>query len=316
VRVSAGSFDVRLQLLASALPFKMISRPSPFTFYGLSLSRNASLGWAREAEAKRRIEWVGGGRATAGYCGVGGTPEAGSIDRWLGWQHSNCDSATPALLGRSLDATTSVLAMPSMSLTQNAFSHRLPWPTADLTVPKLYGRTMQTRAERWNHSAWTPDLVMLALGGDDFNRLAVQVPSNATFTSAFAAFVHAIFEAYRANPKLTMVSVCGQDAPTEAAFDSTDSRCQHCSHVAAATATYAKAHPKRRVHHIFVPCDGSVVPREPETSADCDGRAVAAYLEPRLRDIMDWPCACERTDLPTHDCSCSAPPARELRVEA
>ena len=109
----------------------------------------------------------------------------------------------------------------------------------------------------------------------------------------YAAFVERVFTAYASEPQLVVIGVCGQGSPQEAAFDPDNNRCRPCPHVADATATYAAAHPTRRVHYLFVPCDGSVV-----TGVDdigCDGHKnrlgqarVADFLEPRLRQIMRW----------------------------
>jgi hypothetical protein len=59
------------------------------------------------------------------------------------------------------------------------------------------------------------------------------------------------------------------------------------------TRAYAAAHPTRRVFFVFVPCDGSVVTDQGDIG--CEGHKnragqaeVAAFLAPRVRDIMHW----------------------------
>ena len=90
-----------------------------------------------------------------------------------------------------------------------------------------------------------------------------------------------------------MANICGMGSPGEVALDPDNNRCRPCPHVSDATAAYAAAYPRRRVHYIFVPCDGSVV--DDRADIGCDGHKnrlgqaeVANYLEPRIRSIMGW----------------------------
>eukprot|EP01046_Picozoa_sp_COSAG06_P011980 COSAG06_NODE_690_length_13054_cov_5.226476_16_plen_61_part_00 len=57
--------------------------------------------------------------------------------------------------------------------------------------------------------------------------------------------------------------------------------------------TYREQFPHRRVAYFFVPCDGTVV--NDHGDIGCDGHKnrrgqskVATFLEPLLRELMDW----------------------------
>lgn len=102
-----------------------------------------------------------------------------------------------------------------------------------------------------------------------------------------------IFAVYAANPKLLIISVCGQGSPVEETFDPDNNRCRPCVHVERATHAFARASPQRRLQYIFVPCDGSVV--QGEGDIGCDGHKnskgqaeVARFLAPRVASIMGW----------------------------
>ena len=110
---------------------------------------------------------------------------------------------------------------------------------------------------------------------------------------SYAAFVERVFTAYASEPQLVVIGVCGQGSPQEAAFDPDNNRCRPCPHVERATLAYARTHPARRLHYIYVPCDGSVVKGVGDIGCDghknATGQAeVAAFLAPRVAAIMGW----------------------------
>jgi hypothetical protein len=95
----------------------------------------------------------------------------------------------------------------------------------------------------------------------------------------------------------TVVSVCGQGSPDEAASDPDNNRCKPCPHVQSAVAAFGRARPElaERARYLFVPCDGSVVRGAASGDIGCNGhknrrgqREVADFLEAPLRKIMGW----------------------------
>ena len=162
-------------------------------------------------------------------------------------------------------------------------------------MAQLYLRTLQTRPTLWNTSAAfntsAPDLVVISLGGNDFNHQGGHVPTNASFTAAYARLLDQLFS--QRGGALVVAAVCGMGSPNEARFDPDNNRCRPCPHVQAAAAAYSAARPARRVAYFFVPCDGSVV--RDDRDIGCNGHKnalgqaeVARFLEPKLRELMGW----------------------------
>eukprot|EP01046_Picozoa_sp_COSAG06_P011982 COSAG06_NODE_690_length_13054_cov_5.226476_18_plen_322_part_00 len=139
LRLPAGRATVRLRKLTQATPFSMgigrILGPSVLQFHGLSLQPARARLTATREPVRRRIEFIGASD-TAGYC-VDGTPNTTSIgDTLFGWELSNCDSAYPGVLGRSLGAAVSVQVQ--YSHTDRAFIclHALPNQIIDASFTK------------------------------------------------------------------------------------------------------------------------------------------------------------------------------------
>ena len=66
-----------------------------------------------------------------------------------------------------------------------------------LTLPDFYNRTMESDdnpATLWNPEKFVPDLVVISLGGNDYNHQGGDVPSNATFNQAYEDFMLRIFD--------------------------------------------------------------------------------------------------------------------------
>ena len=165
-------------------------------------------------------------------------------------------------------------------------------------MPQLYGRTLQTEATPpWDFGSWVPQLVLISLGGNDYNHHSGSVPSNASFSAAYEAFLLSVFAGYDgagANDSV-VVSICGQGDPLEVQRDPDNNRCRPCPHVETAARDFAAAHPaySSRSHYVFVPCDGSVVSGVGDIG--CDGHKnvrgqaeVAHFLTPKLAQIMSW----------------------------
>jgi len=320
-----AKYTVTLRKVTTAAPFGSgiggkILRPSVIRFLGTRVPSGGSILLVeRNKPRRRRIEFIGGSD-TAGYC-VDGTPKMGSVQTTLeGWKYENCDSGYVGLTGfefgglggrrgadddggddESIGAEISVQAISGIGLTQNA-NAKQKWQLGSLSMPGYFNRTLQTDAKDapvWDFQSFVPDLVVISLGGNDFNHQGGNVPSNKTFSAAYGAFLLRIFQVYEDNNNAlntTIISVCGQGSPVEKKYDPDNNRCRPCPHVDDATVAFQRDHPAlaSRVHYIFVPCDGSVVTGQGDIG--CAGHKnkvgqakVAKFLRPKLASIMKWP---------------------------
>ena len=162
------------------------------------------------------------------------------------------------------------------------------WPD---TMPVYFNRTLQTEDGSWDFAKYIPDVVLLSLGGNDFNHQKGNVPSSSSFSKAYEAFVMRIYEAYGLTT--TVVSVCGQGTPEETKSDPDNNRCRPCGNVERATNAFKLKYPDRRVHFVLVPCDGSAASGDKDIGCrghkNVKGQAeVANYLKPHIASIMNW----------------------------
>ncbi|GMI11106.1 hypothetical protein TrVE_jg9602 [Triparma verrucosa] len=249
---------------------------------------------------KRVVEYIGASDS-AGYC-ADGTPDIDGtaallIDSWL---YDNCDLATPGLLANYFDADLWVEAEGGMGLTQNA-NARIPAFEGKYPLPYFWENQalLTDSSSSWDptdsNNQLSPDLVVVSLGGNDYNHQHGNVPSNETFSAAYEEFLLKIFSAYESNEDAKILSVCGQGSPAESAFDPDNNRCSPCPHVEDALNDFKINHPElgERAYLGFVPCDGSVVVGDDDIG--CAGhknavgqRKVFDYLQPLVSEIMDW----------------------------
>jgi hypothetical protein len=291
---SARSYTVSVTKLTQAAPYgNGLGRAltSVLEFHGVEMDTTNGATLGPPPTPSRRIGYVGASD-TAGYC-VDGTPRTNDY-RLRPWAYDNCDVTSPGVLGRHLKAEISVQAIAGIGLTQNAFAD-MPALLGEETMPDYLDRTLQTNEQLlWNFTSWRPHLVVISLGGNDYNHQN-SVPSNETFTAAYEDFILQIVEPYgEGGPVPTIVSICGQGDLTEVERDPNNDRCRPCPHVQDATEAFRARHGATvRTEYVLIPCDGSVV-----TGVDdigCDGHKnqlgqerVANFLEPYLRDIMGW----------------------------
>ena len=231
-----------------------------------------------------------------GYCADGTPDNDATIDVYLGgYKYDNCELAYPGLLAVRLDAEYYVEAIAGIGLTQNAGGSSHVAEMGPLPMPDLYNRTIQLLAEPvWDFSVYQPHMVMISLGGNDYNHQDGNVPSNETFSLAMEEFFLSIFNKYDGEA-LNIVSICGMGDPLEAAYDPDNNRCRPCPHVHNGVTAFKQSYFSyaKQVHYIEVPCDGSVV-----TGVDdigCMGHKnrlgqneVADFLLPRVKEIMGW----------------------------
>lgn len=320
--IDPGTYTVALRKLTQASPYNNgvgKALKSVWTFHGVETSSN--VGPVAPALLPSRRMALIGASDTAGFC-VDGTPDTGDA-KVQPWKYDNCDKTYHAVLGQRLDADVSVQAIAGVGLTQNAFAN-IPFLLGKDTMPDFYKRSLQTEPKgMWNFTKWRPDLVVVSLGGNDFNHQK-NVPSNATFAAAYEDFLQQIVNPYLDDTPPTIVSVCGQGDPTEVERDPNNDRCRPCPHVEDATRSFREEHGAAvRVEYIFIPCDGTVVTGEDDIG--CEGhknelgqQRVADFLEPRLREIMGWnnPTATVRTGMSavSHQQTVSVRPVRSVWV--
>merc|ERR1711907_914381 len=108
----------------------------------------------------------------------------------------------------------------------------------------------------WNQSQ--AQLVVVSLGGNDFNHQHNHVPSNQSFSSAYEALLLQILTTMSKPP--IVLSICGQGSPNEVRTDPDNNRCRPCSHVERASVEFNSKYSGRfDTNYIFVPCNGSIV---------------------------------------------------------
>ena len=313
LHLGEGLHELALHKLTGGAPYNMgvgafFTAPSRLEFRGVALSAGDAelVPWAVPQAPKRMVQIIGASDST-GWCADGSKEDEDSTSSAVQlWRRTNCHSAAVPTLARRLRAAVSVQGLAGSGLMQNA-NAATPWLFGPLTMAQLHLRTLLSDAR----SEWTeeraaltgrrrPDLIIVSLGGNDFNHQVGHAPSAEKFGQAYSRFLASLFTATaegdaHAPPGLVVVSICGQGSPADLAFDPDNNRCRPCPNVEAAVHTFRRERPSlaTRVHYVFVPCDGSVV-RE-EHGSGCQGHmtprgqaAVADFLVPRVAKIMQW----------------------------
>ncbi|KAL1518623.1 hypothetical protein AB1Y20_002911 [Prymnesium parvum] len=317
----AGDSVVALRKLSSATPYSTgiathFFRASRLELRALRPARGTLELTPWRGRPSRSVQLIGASDA-AGWC-VDGTPATPALSYGaFGWKHSDCDGAAGAELARRLGAAVSVQALAGAGLTQNA-NARERWQMGEVTMAGMYTRTLQSDAASfWDMTSHAPpQLVLISLGGNDYNHQEGHVPSDEVFQAAYVKLLGEIFRTYRGaaanatsqaerrsdgkregsaragGAEFAVVSICGQGSP-EARLDPDNNRCRPCPHVEQSVQAFRKANPGLHAEYIFVPCDGSVVTGEGDIG--CNGHKnrrgqneVADFLEPRLRKLMGW----------------------------
>jgi len=233
-----------------------------------------------------------GASDTAGYCVDGNFPSTPVL---TGWEYVNCGMAYAHVLARDhfYPMALTVLGISGIGVMQNSAAQQ-SWQMGTVPMPGYFPRAIQSDPSSvWEFAAEVqPDLVTVSLGGNDYNHQKGLMPTNASFTRHYVAFLGELFTKYPTN-RTSVVAVCGMGDPLETQADPDNNRCRPCAHVEMAVETFKTAQPQSRLHYIFVPCDGSVVTGTDDIG--CDGHKnrigqakVAEFLAPRLAEIMDW----------------------------
>jgi len=265
---------------------------------------NNNLSILKAPVRSRKIVAIGASD-TAGWC-VDGNPSTSPIDfGTAGWLYEDCGLTYVAQLGEKFDADISVQAISGIGLTQNAFA-QIPWVLGNLTMPDYFNRTIQgTSKHQWNFGKESHvDLVLVSLGGNDYNHQNGDIPSNVDFSSKYVSFLSSLIEVFDDNDDDPMnylrsatkiLCICGMGDPHEVQRDPDNDRCSPCPHVEASVEIFRKMYPKlaHRVHYKLVPCDGSVVKGTDDIG--CNGHKnklgqerVSNFLAPTLSSITGW----------------------------
>ena len=235
----AGNYTVVLVKMTQAMPFGSgigteTLGDSRWVFVGVSYDTSLSLPVAIDMPSARRINIIGASD-TAGYCADGQPSQKGPPA--TGWEYTSCAQSYSGSLGALLAADTSVQGSEGIGLTQNA-NAKEPWQLGRLTMPGYFPRALQSQATPlFNFSSWKPQLVIISLGGNDYNHQEGHVPNRTTFTDASENFLLSIFSHY---PGVTIVNVCGQGYPAETKSDPDNNRCRPCPSVENATGASEK----------------------------------------------------------------------------
>jgi lysophospholipase L1-like esterase len=123
----------------------------------------------------RRIEFIGDS-ITCGY-GVEGANQSCDFSQ----ETENHDLAYAALAARALAAEAHTVAWSGKGVFRNGDGK------ADETIPVLWSRTIPTDgASHWDFARWTPDVVVINLGTNDF---AMGIPAKSDFNGAYGRFL-------------------------------------------------------------------------------------------------------------------------------
>ena len=298
-----GRFAVSVRKISSSSPYgtgigNTILGGSMIDFVGLGQGEDLSV--LKAAPKERSIVAIGASD-TAGWC-ADGTPSQSSFDYISsGWMYEDCGATYSSKLATNFDADLSVQAIAGIGMGQNAASKQ-QWQLGSLTMPDYFRRTLRSTSGGWDFSENNPDIVLVSLGGNDFNHQDGNEPSSDTFISQYEDFLLFLFQSYgesdhsiQMQKETNIVSICGMGDPFEANRDPDNNRCKPCEHVNASVRSFKALHPEYadRLHYIDIPCDGSVV--QGTNDIGCDGhknsigqQRIADYLSPKLSLIAGW----------------------------
>lgn len=150
---------------------------------------------APPAARSRRIEFIG--ESTIDGFGVEGdrnTTCAGGAPA----QFDNVRKSVAAYSASALDAELHVTAYSGKGIARNT----TPEDTA--TMPAVFGRALPDpgTGTTWNTASWVPDVVVISLGGVDFDGGVSTAPAD--FQSAYAAFVASIRTSYGPTSRIVL----------------------------------------------------------------------------------------------------------------
>lgn len=130
-------------------------------FYGIKLAEGMKL--SQQEKPARKIEFFGDSDI-AGYGILGPADNAKKCSKHE-IEYEDCNQCYDSLLGKMLDAEIHVEAYSGLGVWQNAWD-------GDPTMPYYWNHTLATEDSpetAWDFKRWTPDLVIVYLGANDYN---------------------------------------------------------------------------------------------------------------------------------------------------
>lgn len=114
-------------------------------------------------------------------------------------------------VSHAFDLVAQVVALPASGVTQNAFAST-PWLNGELTMFDYYSKTVLTDGSEslWNFSRFVPHVVLVSLGGNDYNHQNELAPTNAAFDArcAHPKHISCSLSALENCPKWAMLTPC------------------------------------------------------------------------------------------------------------
>lgn len=171
-------------------------------FGGFVAAPNSTLRPAPQAAA-RQIEFIGDS-ITCGY-GADGNVRAGNGCKFSD-ATENADATYAAQLSESLGAEFVAVAYSGKGMVQNNDCKNDPVNT----IPKFYDTIVPLHdPNKWDFSQWTPQVVVINLGTNDYNlQNDCAPPSSASFTNAWTDFLRTVRARY---PLATVFCTVGPD---------------------------------------------------------------------------------------------------------
>jgi len=250
-------------------------------FHGIYLEGENKLAMTSDVRS-RKIEFYGASD-TAGF-GADGYPNPGTFSCFSKMnEYENCAESFSGQLAEKFNAQIHLQAMAGRGLVRNA-DEWVPFLSSGPTIPEAANRTICADSDPgkvWNFSSWVPDLVILSLGGNDYNN--IKKPVESIFVQAYIRFLEYIYQSYKPNLP-TIINICGGSSPSD------HSRNRACPFVSNASSTYNTKYPSFPVHYVELPLD--IVPDDDIACMghhNADGhKHIVDYLTPKIESIMQW----------------------------
>jgi len=250
-------------------------------FHGLYLEGQNELVISPD-QRSRKIEFYGASD-TAGF-GADGYPNPGTLSCFAKMnQYENCAESFSGQLAEKFNAQMHLQAMAGRGLVHNA-DEWVPFLSSGPTIPETANRTICADSapnKAWNFDSWIPDLIILSLGGNDYNN--IRKPVESVFVPDYIRFLEYLYSSYKPNIP-TIINICGGSSPSD------HSRNRACPFVSNASSTYKMKYPSLPVHYIELPLD--IVPDDDIACLghhNADGhKHIVDYLTPKIESIMKW----------------------------
>lgn len=212
---------------------RLIGRTSgaTYTFGGFYLAAGKTLA-AKPAQPIRKIEYIGDSW-TAGD--VIGETDGMTYD----WKYFNASLTYARVTSLAFHAQDKLVARGGVGMVKSNSS--------DPTMPTRYPQTLCDVQGNWNFSSWTPDLVVIFLGINDFNNGV----TDADFKTTYTTFINTV-RGYYANVPIILIGLAGNILnDVKAVAQSFTNVYTFSSPITLANASAMYKHPNQVQHHII-----------------------------------------------------------------